>query len=132
MRILLIILLLEIPLVFGSASESRANDKVSYSAHLPASAQERDRIQTYRNGEIEIRGKSVVFIYKDRIIDEEDIPVQQSDYYPVRFYLLDMGEINGIDYVFLVEDSHEVRDSFPEENDATLIKLVKEYRAKSI
>lgn len=62
---------------------------------------------------IDIKDKSVIYIYKGEIISKKEIPEDRNSFYPVRFYLVRRNEIENIDYIFYIENSHQDRIGEP-------------------
>lgn len=63
-------------------------------------------------GEIDIKGKNVVFNFEGKVIDRAQLPADLNDFYPVRYYLVATGDSIsnnpcGIDYIIYVNQVHQ-------------------------
>lgn len=63
-------------------------------------------------GEIDIKGKNVLFNFEGKVIDREQLPADLNDFYPIRYYLVATGDSIsnnpcGIDYVIYVNQVHQ-------------------------
>lgn len=72
----------------------------------------RKYILTTDKGEIDIKGKRVVYNFEGRMKQREDLPADLNDFYPVRYYLVATKESIsdnpcGIDYIIYVNQVHQ-------------------------
>jgi len=63
-------------------------------------------------GEVDIKGKKVIFNFEGSVKPRENLPLNGNDFYPVRYFLVATKESMknnpcGIDYIFYVNQVHQ-------------------------
>lgn len=65
-------------------------------------------IREFNNRLIDVKGKNVVYIFKDKIIRKKDkIPLYKYRFISIRFHLIENINIANIDYIFYIDDPFE-------------------------
>ena len=72
----------------------------------------RKYIITDTNGKnYDIKDKNVIYVFKNKLISQNEIPEEINSFYPIRYYRMsEYREFENIDFIFLVDNSHQDRN----------------------